>query len=119
MVTRWVPHELTDEDRMKRVEDFCQNLKLFQEGKWQLCDVVTGDDSCFFLKTNWQKERKTLHGLKVSMRNQWFTVASLSQKSWSAFFLNQQASSKYLSRKRSDYMLELILEIVLDHWFLL
>ena len=41
MVARWVPHELTDEDRMKRVEDCWGNFKV-------LCDIVTGDESCFF-----------------------------------------------------------------------
>jgi [histone H3]-lysine36 N-dimethyltransferase SETMAR len=48
MVARWVPHELTDEDRRKRVEDGLENLILFREDKWRLCDVVTGDKSCFF-----------------------------------------------------------------------
>jgi hypothetical protein len=40
MVARWVPHELTDEDRRKRVEDGLEKLMLFRECKWRLCDVV-------------------------------------------------------------------------------
>ena len=29
VVARWVPHELTDENRRKRVEDCRENLKMF------------------------------------------------------------------------------------------
>ena len=31
VVERWIPHELTDEDRRKRVEDCRENLKMFRE----------------------------------------------------------------------------------------
>ena len=44
VVRRWVPNELTDEDRMKRVEDYSENSKLFLEGMGRLCDVFTGDE---------------------------------------------------------------------------
>ena len=50
VVARWVPHELTDENRRKRAEDCRENLKMFREGKWRLCDVVTGDESWFFYR---------------------------------------------------------------------
>ena len=56
MVARWVPHELTDKDRRKRVEDCRENLKMFREGKWRLCDVVTGDESLFFYRQIGRKQ---------------------------------------------------------------
>ena len=37
VVARWVLYELTDEDRIKRVDDCCENLKLFQEGLSEVC----------------------------------------------------------------------------------
>jgi len=60
VIARWVPHELTDEDRMKRVEDCCENLKLFRGGKWRLCDVVTRDESCFFRQIDLKQENYTM-----------------------------------------------------------
>ena len=82
MVARWVLHELTDENRRKRVEDCRENLKMFREGKWRLCDAVTGDESWLFYRQIGRKQIM-LHGLvKVNMQNQWFAVANLSQKSW-------------------------------------
>ena len=56
VVARWVPHELTDEDRRKRVEDCCENLKMFRKGKRRLCDEVTGDESCFFYRQIGRKQ---------------------------------------------------------------
>jgi len=56
VVARWVPHELTDENRRKRVKDCRENLKLFREGKWRLCDVVTGDESWFFYRQIGRKQ---------------------------------------------------------------
>ena len=50
-------HEITDEHRMKRVEDFRENVMLFPEEKWRLCDVVTGDESCFFYWQIWSRAR--------------------------------------------------------------
>ena len=40
MIARWVSHELTDENRRKRVEDCHENLKMFREGKWRLCSEI-------------------------------------------------------------------------------
>ena len=56
VVARWVPHELIDEDRRKRVEDCRENLKLFRKGKWRLCDVFTGDESWFFYRQIGRKQ---------------------------------------------------------------
>ena len=56
VVARWVPHELTDKNRRKRVEDCRENLKMFREGKWRLCYVVTGDESWFFYRQIGRKQ---------------------------------------------------------------
>ena len=46
--SRWIPHELTPEQRLKRLNFCTENLKLFDEGKVRLYDVVTGDESWIF-----------------------------------------------------------------------
>ena len=46
--SRWIPHLLTAEQKLKRVTFCTQNLKMFEEGKWRLCDVVTGDESWIY-----------------------------------------------------------------------
>lgn len=51
LASRWIPHLLTDENREKRVNACHENLSKFKEGKWRLCDVVTGDESWF----NWKQ----------------------------------------------------------------
>ena len=48
ITSRWVPHELTDEEKQKRVKICRENLAMFEEDKWRLCDIVTGDDAGFF-----------------------------------------------------------------------
>ncbi len=48
--------ELSDEVRRKRVQDCLENLKLFREGDWRLCVVVTGDGSRFFYKQFGRKQ---------------------------------------------------------------
>ena len=76
VVARWVPHELTDENRRKRVEDCRENLKMFREGK------LLGMSHGFFID-KLVASRIMLYGLvKVNMQNQWFAVANLSRKSW-------------------------------------
>ena len=45
-----MPHELSDKNRRDRVEACRENLAKFSEGKWRLCDVITGDESWFYLR---------------------------------------------------------------------
>ena len=48
LASRWIPHFLTEEQRQKRVF-FCQkNLKLIDEQKLRLCDIITGDESWIY-----------------------------------------------------------------------
>ena len=48
ITSHWIPHFLTDENRVQRVEACRENLAMFQEGKWRLCDILTGDESLIF-----------------------------------------------------------------------
>jgi histone-lysine N-methyltransferase SETMAR len=48
--SRWIPHELSDQNRKERVEACQEIVAKFQEGKWRLCDVITGDESWFYLR---------------------------------------------------------------------
>ncbi|CAF1548990.1 unnamed protein product [Didymodactylos carnosus] len=50
LASRWIPHELTDKNRNDRVQACRENLAKFKEGKWRLCDVITGDESWFYLR---------------------------------------------------------------------
>ena len=46
--SRWVPYDLTDAQKALRVL-FCQeNLAKFNEGKWRICDIITGDESWIY-----------------------------------------------------------------------
>ena len=52
VTSRWVPNFLSDEDRVR----VCQyNLERFRDNRRRLCDVVTGDESWFFLEANWSQ----------------------------------------------------------------
>ena len=44
----WVPHDLTEAQKQKRVEYYQENLKLVNEGKIRLCDIFTGDESWIY-----------------------------------------------------------------------
>ncbi|XP_004206904.1 histone-lysine N-methyltransferase SETMAR-like [Hydra vulgaris] len=50
LTSRWIPHELTDENRKNRVEACKESLALFRNGLWRLCDNITGDESWFYLR---------------------------------------------------------------------
>jgi histone-lysine N-methyltransferase SETMAR len=48
IASRWVPHELTEAQKNKRVECCQENIKLVNEGKIRLCDIFTGDESWIY-----------------------------------------------------------------------
>lgn len=48
--SRWIPHDLSEEQKRKRVMFCKKNLDLFSQGKLRLCDMVTGDESWFWHK---------------------------------------------------------------------
>ena len=41
VTSRWVPHQLTDEQKQQRVKLCRENLAKFQNGSWRLCDIMT------------------------------------------------------------------------------
>jgi histone-lysine N-methyltransferase SETMAR len=54
VASRWIPHDLTDANREERFNACRENLAMFNESKWRLCDVVTGDESWIY----WRKVGK-------------------------------------------------------------
>jgi len=48
ITSRWVPHHLTAKNRRERVSICKENLAKFNDGRWRLCDVITGDESWFY-----------------------------------------------------------------------
>ncbi|CAF1401941.1 unnamed protein product [Rotaria sp. Silwood1] len=48
VVSRWVAHQLTDEQKQKRLRICRQNLEKFRNGTWQLCDIITGDETWIY-----------------------------------------------------------------------
>ena len=54
VTSRWVPHQLTDEQRQQRAKLCRENLAKFQNVCWRLCDIITGDE-------RWIYHRQILH----------------------------------------------------------
>lgn len=50
LASRWIPHNLTDDQRAKRVQASKLILAKFNEDKWRLGDIITGDESWFYLR---------------------------------------------------------------------
>ena len=48
LASRWIPRQLTDAQKQKRVECCRENLKLLSEGKLRICDIFTGDESWIY-----------------------------------------------------------------------
>jgi len=46
--SRWVPHNLSSEQKAKRVSMCRYNLEMFNSGKWRLCDIMTCDESWIY-----------------------------------------------------------------------
>lgn len=55
---KWVPHHLTEQNRQERVNACKYNLEMFNTDKWRICDVVTGDESWFFLRQIGSKQSR-------------------------------------------------------------
>ena len=48
VTSRWVPHQLSEQNKLDRVRICQENLDKFDQDKWRLCDVVTVDESWFY-----------------------------------------------------------------------
>ena len=62
LASHWIPHVLTDQNRKDRVEACSQNLSLFRNGPCRLYDIITVDESWFYLR-QLDISRPTLVGL--------------------------------------------------------
>ena len=56
VVSRWVSHRLIEQNRQDRVRICQENLARFEEGKWRLCDVLTGDEVWIYFLQNGRKQ---------------------------------------------------------------
>lgn len=56
LTSRWVPYDLTPEQKRERVNICKENLKKFREGSWRLCDIVTGDETWIYLRQVGRKQ---------------------------------------------------------------
>jgi len=56
ITSRWVPHDLTQKNKDDRVRICKENLAKFENGNWRLYDVMTDDESCFYLKQVCRKQ---------------------------------------------------------------
>jgi len=45
IVSRWVPHKLTSQQKELQVQFCRENLKKLQSGAWRLCDIVIGEET--------------------------------------------------------------------------
>ena len=56
LTSRWIPHLLSDDSKKIRVALCNENLQKFNENKWRLGDIITGDESWFYLRNIKKKE---------------------------------------------------------------
>ncbi|CAF1413611.1 unnamed protein product, partial [Rotaria sp. Silwood1] len=56
VTSRWVAHQLTEEQKQERLGICCQNLEKFRNGTWRLCDIITGDETWIYYR---QIDRKS------------------------------------------------------------
>ena len=43
--SRWVLHQMTDEQKQERVKLCRENLAKFRDGSWRLCDIIACDET--------------------------------------------------------------------------
>ena len=48
LCARWIPHELTEQNKKQRVSICRDNLDKLKSGQWRLCDIVTGDETWIY-----------------------------------------------------------------------
>jgi len=107
ITSRWVPYELTDAQKERRV-NFCkENLAKFNSGKWQICDIVTGDESWVYYRAIGNKETNKAWVARgetpqtVQKRNHFEpkSLISIFFKSTGLIFVNCLESGKTITAK--------------------
>ncbi|CAF1083628.1 unnamed protein product [Rotaria sp. Silwood1] len=48
VTSRWVAHQLTDEQKQERFRICRQNLEKFRNGTWRLCNIITGHETWIY-----------------------------------------------------------------------
>ncbi|CAF3134373.1 unnamed protein product [Rotaria sp. Silwood2] len=48
MTSRWVRHQLIDEQKRDRVRLCRKNLAKFRDGSWRSCDIIIGDETWIY-----------------------------------------------------------------------
>jgi len=66
ITSRWVPHELTPEQKHLRVKFCPENLKKFSNNSWRLCDIVTGDETWIYYRLNVKATSRELKKLSLT-----------------------------------------------------
>ncbi|CAF3911203.1 unnamed protein product [Rotaria sordida] len=59
ITARYIAKQLTAYQRSEQVRICKDNLSRFEEGRWHLCDVVTGNESWFFHQQTGRKASNT------------------------------------------------------------
>ncbi|CAF1170428.1 unnamed protein product [Rotaria sordida] len=57
ITSRWVPHQLTNEQRQHRVNICLENLQKIENGLWKLYDIVTSDETWIYHRKIKSKEQ--------------------------------------------------------------
>ncbi|CAF3874745.1 unnamed protein product [Rotaria sp. Silwood1] len=63
ITSRWVSHQLTDEQKQERVKLCRDSLAKFRNGSWRLCDIIIGDETWIYHR---QIDRKSTNASWVS-----------------------------------------------------
>jgi [histone H3]-lysine36 N-dimethyltransferase SETMAR len=50
VISRWVPHQLTLEQKQERVRICQENLTKFRNNSWKLCNIITGDETWIYYR---------------------------------------------------------------------
>ncbi|CAF3648489.1 unnamed protein product [Rotaria socialis] len=58
ITSRWIPHQLNDEQKQERVRLCRENLAKFRDGSWRLCDIITGDETWIYHRQIHHKSTK-------------------------------------------------------------
>lgn len=56
VTSRWVPHELTPEQKQQSMKICQENLEKFREGLGRLCDIVAEDETWIYLRQVGRKQ---------------------------------------------------------------
>lgn len=59
VTSRWVPHDLTPDQKKERVRICRENLAKFQSDSWRTCNIITGDETYIYCRQIGRKASNT------------------------------------------------------------